>query len=126
MEEQIEKFRFKGYEFRYYPARFQIQDSRNLKVFLNPFGTPMIQDLGFFPQIITGQGTLTGEQMLKEFNTLQKLFLESSSGLLYLPNEKPIDCYFSELSIVGEAGPRMLHYQFTFTEDCEKSRMGAY
>lgn len=121
MEKTTGKFRFKGYEFQVNPARFQISGSRNLKLFQSPLCKPVTQDLGFNPLRITGEGELFGSDVMGEYQKLYKVYREESSGILFLPNMKPFYCFFDHLSITGQAGPQILKYEFSFTEDCQKN-----
>lgn len=121
MEKEMGKFRFKGYEFRFNPSRFQINGSRNLKVFESPLCGAVTQDLGFAPLQVSGEGELLGDDLMGEYQKLYRLFQEKSSGMLFLPDMKPFYCFFEKLSVTGRAGPRVLTYQFSFTEDCEKN-----
>jgi hypothetical protein len=116
-------FQFKNYIFSFNPNRFEISRQRMIKVFQSPIGQPKayLQDLGMEPIVVSGEGELIGESLMDEYAKLYQLFLEEESGLLQVPGLIPFSCFFRSLSIVGQAGPKVLTYQFEFIEDCEKN-----
>ncbi len=79
-----------------------------------------MQDLGDKPMVITGTGELIGDYM-EQYAKLYDIYIDRTSGLLYLPELAPICCYFTGLEIVGKAGPGLLTYSFEFSEDCENT-----
>lgn len=121
------RFRYKEYEFHINPNKFQIQRKRILKTFQPPVQTnalipkAQIQDLGFEPITVTGEGEIIGDQLMAQYTALYEVFLQSGSGLLHIPGLSPFHCFFEKLSMVGQAGPKVLTYQFLFLEDCTKN-----
>lgn len=109
--------KFKNYNFKFNPEKFSVTQKRRLKIFQAPSDNVYIQDLGFMPRVITGEGVLIGDDLMKEFEIISNLHTEQDSGLLYLPNITPFYCYFNNLEIVGQAGEVILHYKFEFVED---------
>lgn len=119
-ENQAGQFWFKGYQFQYLPQRFSMEQQRNLRIFEQPFISAAIQDMGFSPLILEGEGVLPGENCMEEWEKLKQLQQQNGSGLLCLANSEPIYCYFEQLSAVGQAGPKLLTYHFRFVEDCAR------
>lgn len=122
-------FRFKNYVFSYNPNRFEVSRKRIIKVFHPPImlnaesSKAYLQELGMEPIVVNGQGELIGDALMEEYAKLYRLFLEGGSGLLQIPGLVPFSCFFQKLSVVGQAGPKVLSYQFEFLEDCEKNRV---
>jgi hypothetical protein len=118
---QTSSFRFKNYTFFYHPSSFTITRQRVLREFLLPVNSSVIQDLGKTAMKITGTGYLFGEDCMEQFEKIHDLFLEEGSGALFLPGISPVFCYFEELSVEGNPGPRMLRYRFSFLEDTQRN-----
>lgn len=122
-----DRFRFKDYEFTINPDKFQMGRRRILKVFQPPLQRnrtvpkPQVQDLGLEPMMVSGEGTLIGDDPMEEYTKLYQLFLQQGSGLLHIPGIVPFHCHFESLSMTGKAGPKLLTYQFVFVEDSEKN-----
>ncbi len=115
------KFRFKDYEFKYNPREFSITKERNLLKFIVPEQEHVIQDMGYEPTVISGVGELVGTNIMDEYVKIQDIFNDNSSGLLFIPNLSPINCYFNRLQITGRAGPKVLSYSFEFVENAKLS-----
>lgn len=113
--------KFKNYQFRFNPEKFSVSQKRRLKMFSCPNFNVQIQDLGFMPRVITGEGVLIGNDLMKEFEQISNLHNQEDSGLLYLPNIAPFYCYFNDLQVVGQAGESVLRYKFEFIEDSMKN-----
>lgn len=113
--------KFKDYQFKFNPEKFSISQKRQLKLFACPNFDVQIQDLGFMPRVITGEGILVGDDLMKEFEKISNLHNQENSGLLYLPNLSPFYCYFNDLQIIGQAGEMVLRYKFEFIEDAPKN-----
>ncbi len=111
------KFRYKDYEFRYNPREFTITRERNLLKFIVPEQDSVIQDMGYEPAVISGIGELLGDNVMDEYVKIQNIFNNKDSGLLYIPDLSPINCYFNKLKIIGKAGPKVLTYNFEFVEN---------
>lgn len=73
------------------------------------------------PRVITGEGILIGDDLMKEFEKISNLHTQKNSGLLYLPNITPFYCYFNDLQVLGQAGELVLRYKFEFIEDCVRN-----
>lgn len=113
--------KFKDYQFKFNPEKFSVLQQRRIKTFNTPFDDVYMQDLGFKPKVITGEGVLIGNNLMSEFEKLSNLQNQKESGLLYLPNLSPFYCFFNNLEIVGKAGEFLLRYKFEFLEDVMKN-----
>lgn len=110
------QFSFKGESFPYFPKEIKLSASKRLSPVSLAFGGTVMQQLGREPMEISGSGELTGD-LGTEFARLHRLFLQSDSGVLQLPGFSPIRCYFTALEGIGQSGPAVLEYRFTFLED---------
>lgn len=110
------EFSYKGESFPYYPKEVKLSAAKRLSAIPLAFGGTAVQQLGQAPLEITGSGELTGD-LGAEFARLHRLFLQQDSGVLQLPGFSPIRCYFTALEGVGQSGPAVLEYRFTFLED---------
>lgn len=110
------EFSYKGESFPYYPKEIKLSASKRLSTFPLAFQGTAVQQQGREPLEISGSGELTGD-LGTEFARLYRLFLQPDSGILQLPGFSPIRCYFTALEGIGQPGPAVLEYRFTFLED---------
>lgn len=110
------QFSFKGESFPYFPKEIRISGQKRLARLSLAFGGTAVQQLGWEPLEITGTGELTGE-LGGEFDRLYQLFSQPDSGILQLPGFSPLPCFFTALEGVGQPGPAVLEYRFSFLED---------
>ncbi len=110
------QFSYKGEEFPYYPKEIRFSAVKRLGQFPLAFGGTTIQQLGKELLEISGTGELTGD-LPEEFARLYRLFSQSDSGILQLPGFSAIHCYFTTLEGIGQPGPAVMEYRFTFVED---------
>lgn len=120
-------FRYKDYQFQINPQTLQLKRTRILKAFQPPLQTSnlipttQIQDLGLAPMSVSGEGLLLGDDRMRQYTELYDCLLQGGSGLLHLPGLTPFYCFFEELTMIGRAGPKVLHYRFLFREDASQN-----
>lgn len=112
---------YDGFTFAYNPHKLTLQKDKRITTYSLANARTVVQEMGYYPMVITGEGTLTGDDVMAQMVTLQNLLTGEGSRMLSLPDLTPMYCYFTELTIIGVAGPTMLTYQFRFVEDTEKS-----
>lgn len=109
-------FRYRGMDFPYSPRSVQIQRERKLVRLLSPVSGAVVQDMGFLPAVVTGEGELFGPLAEQEFQKMKQLFDSDGCGLLQIPGQPAMSAFFAELSLARNAGPDVLRYRFTFVE----------
>lgn len=112
-----ERFRYRGAELRYNPKSIQLKRERKLVRLISPLSGAIVQDMGFLPAVVSGEGEFCGSTADGDYQNLRGLFEAGGSGLLQLPGQPPFQAYFASLGMARRAGPDVLRYQFTFTED---------
>lgn len=115
------KLRFKGYEFSCNPTLLSIKGSRRVIEFLSPLCGSIVQDLGENARVITGEGVFVGRDCLDQYNNLYQHMKLSASGLLHIPEHKPIHAIFESLTVTARPTPNALYYSFRFTESMRGS-----
>lgn len=115
MEENT--FRYRGVDFPYLPKSVQLQRERKLARLFSPVSGPVVQDMGFLPAVITGEGELFGPEAGGQLRSIRELFEAPGKGLLQIPGQPVLWAYFSGLSVSQRAGPQVIRYRFTFLED---------
>lgn len=118
------KLRFKGYELAYNPNSFDVKKERNIVQINSPLSGSIVQDLGFNPAVITGEGNLFGADAKKQYDEIYSLLLKNKSGLLHIPGIKPFFAYFVSINTTHNAGPNLINYKFKFVEDCNTYKSG--
>lgn len=114
---RVEKFRFRGADFRYNPRSIQIRRERRLVRLQSPAAGSVVQELGFLPAVVSGEGELCGEAADSDYQNLRGLFEAGGSGLLQIPGQPPMRAFFAALGMLRRAGPDVLRYSFSFVED---------
>lgn len=110
------KFRFKGYEFKCNPQTFTISCERNIAEFVSPFSQTTVQEVGVGTRSLSGEGVIFGDDVLKQYDALNSLFLSDGAGTLFIPGYKPFRAFFAKLSVTARPAPNLLYYSFKFIE----------
>lgn len=108
------KLSFKGHSFEINPKTLLFQHSRNLSVYASPFGNTIFQDLGELPMTITCEGVFHGNDVFSQYETIHLLLSHKGTGLLYIPNHKPIYAIFHKLDVTASPTPNLLYYKAEF------------
>ncbi len=115
------KIRYKGYEWTHNPETLEIKNEDNIieqKLF---GGKSYAVKQSKKCRRITGKGKLVGSDCLKQFNALLSLQSKPQSGILTLPEQKPVYAYFKKLELLCEPVCDMIIYSFEFLEDSERN-----
>lgn len=108
------KLSYKGHLFEINPKTLVFHHHRNLSFHASPFGNPIVQDLGEAPIEIICEGVFHGENVFSQYEQLSILLSNKGTGLLYIPNHKPIYAIFSSLKVTASPTPNLLSYQAEF------------
>lgn len=86
-----------------------------------PYGDDYVSDTGNGSRIISGEGEFFGENALQDFERLKRILERENKGILYVPSQKPVFAYFSELEMMGRDIEGVIKYSFIFIESKENS-----
>lgn len=110
------KLRFKGFSFTANPTTLTIKQERNVALHNSPLSTCIVQDLGLKARVITGEGKLFGADVNRQFQRLYEAFSSNGAGILCIPDMKPINAVFVQVSVTAKPTPNLLSYKFQFVE----------
>ena len=112
--------RFKGYTFEHNPRTLLITSQKNISRQSVLGAKSTVRETGDNCRVITGEGTIHGDNCIYKFMKLFQLKEQSGSGILSLPNIKPFYAYFSSLEFSADPTPKLITYKFVFKEDSLK------
>ena len=109
--------RFKDFVWPVNPSEISFSEANNIKEMQLLYGGCILQNLGKRPKKITGRGSFTGENAYSDFEKLQKLSEEETSGVLLISGMAPCIAMFSSLKMLSSSLKNTVGYEFTFIED---------
>lgn len=112
--------RFKGYVFEHNPRTLKITSKKNIASQSVLGEKSDIIETGDNSRVVTGEGSIHGEDCIYKFLKLFKLKEEKGSGILSLPNTKPFYAFFESLEFSADPMPNLISYKFIFIEDNSK------
>lgn len=118
----ISPMRYKEHIWNYNPEKIKILSKKEIIENKIPMADNIIQNFGRTARVITGEGSLFGNDCFSQFDELWHLYREESPGVLSVPEFVVMKAYFSDLTIIGEPTDKLITYSFLFTEvmDSEK------
>lgn len=117
------KINFKGVDFPINPSKLKLSHSRNTVQITSPFGNSHLQDIGINPTVIYGVGRLVGDDVIEQYDSLKSLIASSNSGVLFIPNMRPIFALFKSLDITRLPSSNMIDFEFVFVEDLSQTEV---
>ncbi|MCR4924734.1 MAG: LysM domain-containing protein [Clostridiales bacterium] len=108
--------RFKGFEFEINPSNISVKSNTFTKELPIPMNAHIIQELGFKPRYISGNGIFTGENCNEKFADLQAIFNEGGKGDLFISGYEPMVAIMTSLEFSGKSGKDGICYCFEFIE----------
>ena len=106
------KMSFRDFIFPVNPYIIRISHKRSVS-------DDVVNDMGLNSRIIKGEGEFFGIGAENDFCRLKEMH-EKGEGMLYVPSQKPVYAYFSELELIGRDIDGVIKYSFTFIESREK------
>lgn len=108
--------RFKGFTWQVNPISLNVECARNVKETALPFAGGRAEDLGPKKRRVSGQGYFTGKDGMSQWRRLEEIFQEGGPGGLQLPEQEPFWAVMDSLKLLGQEGPELVKYGFSFTE----------
>lgn len=112
-----DKLRYKDYTFAYNPHKIVVEHGRRLAQTFVPHMGAVHEDVGREPRVVRGEGVFFTDGALAEFERLRAVFVQQGAGLLCVPGQPPFMAWFSQLRMMGEAGPQLIQYELVFVEE---------
>lgn len=109
--------RFRDYEFEHNPETLRITSENNVVSCDSLYGKADVYGFGSRPRIVTGEGSIVGENCIYKFLRLFSVKQQNGSGILSLPSVKPFKAFFKSLEFAAEPTPELVTYKFVFVED---------
>ena len=110
---------FRDFIFPVNPYIIRISHKRSVSDRKIPFSDDVVSDMGLNSRIIKGEGEFFGSSAENDFRRLREMH-EKGEGMLYVPSQKSVYAYFSELELIGRDIEGVIKYSFTFIESREK------
>ncbi len=88
---------------------------------LFPGGANAVDATARRPRVIQGHGSFYGPRAQVAMNELEQIFLNGRSGVLLLPNRRPLNAWMTELTVEEQVKPDQVSYRFVFTEDSNQA-----
>lgn len=114
---ELMTMRFGGLTFPVNPTALRVEYSRSVQETALPYQGSRLEDMGPRKRRVTGEGYFTGPTRGEKWQALQALFEQGGPGYLQLPGQGPFLAVMSQLEFIGEPGPQLLRYAFTFVEE---------
>lgn len=114
--------RFKTYMWPVNPEEITLRYERNLRELALPGQGSCLQDLGRKRRVLSGKGTFSGPEALRQFRRLAGIFEEETGGLLRVPGFPSFWAVFSELKLTSAGRPGEVSYAFAFVEEKENRK----
>lgn len=119
---EISPMRFKQHTWNYNPEKIKILSQKEVVENIVPSADNITRNFGRNARVITGEGSILGEDCFKEFYNMWSVFQDNTSGVLSIPEFAVMNAYFTSLSVIGEATDNLIKYAFTFTEVMDTSK----
>lgn len=111
---------YKGFSWPNNPQSITYRIAEKESTALLPGGHSRVARIAEQPRVVEGKGFFYGSQAHAYMNRLEQIFLDQASGILFLPNRRPMYARFTELTVLEQVKKDMVGYTFVFTEDRDK------
>lgn len=108
--------RFKGYTWQVNPTSLQVACARSVKETPLPFAGGLTVDLGLKKRRVSGEGYFVGADCMDQWRRLEEVFAQGGPGSLQLPGQEPFFAVMDSLGLLGQEGPELVRYNFSFAE----------
>ena len=108
--------RFKGYTWQVNPTSLQVACARSVKETPLPFAGGLTVDLGLKKRRVSGEGYFVGADCMDQWRRLEEVFAQGGPGSLQLPGQEPFFAVMDSLGLLGQEGPELVRYSFSFAE----------
>lgn len=112
------KMKFKDFEFPSNPAVIKTRLSANVREAPLFDGDSAVYNVSRNAAVISGQGSLWGEERFIASALLKRLQQSSKAGWLFLPDGSCYNAFFTSLTLEENAKKGCVSYSFSFTENC--------
>lgn len=108
---------YKGFVWPYNPKSITYSIAEAENTVLLPGGENRVEPIAQRPRVIKGEGFFYGTDAQRQMNRLEQIFLDKTSGVLFLPGRRPLHAWFTQLSVLEQVKRDTVGYAFLFTED---------
>lgn len=108
-------FTFRDFVFPVNPQSLEIRDGDRVRALSLAQDGWWLGEKGPQPSAVTGSGTFTGTEALRDFDCLRTEYLRGGSGVLILGGYRSMDAVFRSLACTGRQG-NSVGYSFEFVE----------
>ena len=108
--------KFKDFSFPQNPALIRVEEARTIKEKCIPLSVTSLWDLGKKRRRVFGKGTFEGEDCVKVWQELQRIYTEGGNGFLSVPGFPSFVAILDSLQLIGPATDGCVQYSFSFTE----------
>ena len=112
------KMKFKDFEFPSNPAVIKTKLSANVREAPLFDSDSAVYNVSRNAAVISGQGSLWGEERFNASSLLKRLQQSSGAGWLFLPDGSCYNAFFTALTLEEDAKKGCVSYSFSFTENC--------
>lgn len=116
------KMKFKDFEFPSNPAVIKTQLSANVREAPLFDSDSAVYNVSRNAAVISGEGSLWGEERFTASALLKRLQKSSEAGWLFLPDGSCYNAFFTSLTIEEDAKKGCVFYAFSFTENCSHTK----
>ncbi len=113
----MDKLKFGSFVWPNNPESIRVKNTKNIKAFDAPYKGRVLQNYGPSARVVTGEGEFYGNGALVNYFKLYGMFKDDAPHQLDIPGFTRMGAYLTQLDFVGEPGPGIVRYTFTFTED---------
>ena len=114
--------RFKGFSWHHNPKVLQIKNSKNTLNLNYPYDFQATCEMFRKGCVIKGEGELLGEDCIKQFTSLNKLFADKGEGVLSISGLPSVIAIFSKLELLCEPKENVISYSFEFLESSTEDK----
>ncbi len=112
---KLAPMRFMGYTWLNNPKSIDVSNGKKVVHIGVPYGDDISQFFGEKIAVISGVGELYGTDCLKQYEKLYDIYTKGESGILCLPQLKPVRACFEKLRVVADDIPNVIRYEFRFS-----------
>lgn len=114
--------RYKGFEWSHNPKKLRIRNGKKTVDIIYPFSYVNAREAFRQGCVISGEGELYGEDCIKQFNRLNRLFAQRGEGVLCVSGMPSVKAYFTRLELLCEPAENVISYAFEFEESSTEEK----
>lgn len=112
---------YKGFVWPNNPERMVYTTEEETDTALLPGNGSRVERIAAQPRQVSGEGFFYGPLAQARMNELEQVFFDKSPGTLFLPGRRPMQAYFTRLTVQEQVKKDTVGYQFVFLEDSKSA-----